>query len=69
MQLLLISVGRRIPAWVDEAFADYANRLRGSARLELVEVEQIHIHYPMAVLYHQQYNMIHHHIMKRWILA
>jgi len=39
MRLLLISVGRRMPTWVNEAFADYANRLRGSARLELVEVE------------------------------
>ena len=39
MRLLLISVGRRMPRWVNEAFADYAKRLRGSARLELVEVE------------------------------
>ena len=39
MRLLLIAVGRRMPTWVNEAFADYANRLRGSARLELVEVE------------------------------
>ena len=39
MRLLLISVGRRMPTWVNEAFADYAKRLRGSARLELVEVE------------------------------
>ena len=39
MRLLLISVGRRMPTWVNEAFADYANRLRGSVRLELVVVE------------------------------
>ena len=39
MRLLLISVGRRMPTWVNEAFADYANRLRGLVRLELVEVE------------------------------
>mgnify|MGYP000008055921 FL=1 len=39
MRLLLISVGRRMPTWVNEGFADYAKRLRGSARLELVEVE------------------------------
>ena len=39
MRLLLISVGRRMPTWVNEAFADYTKRLRGSARLELVEVE------------------------------
>ena len=39
MRLLLISVGRRMPTWVDEAFSDYANRLRDSVRLELVEVE------------------------------
>ena len=28
-----------MPTWVNEAFDDYADRLRGSARLELVEVE------------------------------
>ena len=39
MRLLLISVGRRMPTWVNEGFADYAKRLRGSARLELLEVE------------------------------
>ena len=39
MRLLLISVGRRMPTWVNEAFADYAKRFRGSVRLELVEVE------------------------------
>ena len=39
MRLLLISVGRRMPTWVNEGFADYAKRLRGSARLELVAVE------------------------------
>jgi 23S rRNA (pseudouridine1915-N3)-methyltransferase len=27
-----------MPAWVDDAFNDYARRLRGSLRLELVEV-------------------------------
>ena len=38
MPLRLIAVGTRMPGWVDQAFADYARRLRGSHRLELAEV-------------------------------
>lgn len=34
----LIAVGTRMPAWVDQAFDDYARRLRGSHRLELLEI-------------------------------
>jgi 23S rRNA (pseudouridine1915-N3)-methyltransferase len=34
----VIAAGTRMPAWVDAGFADYAGRLRGDYRLELVEV-------------------------------
>jgi 23S rRNA (pseudouridine1915-N3)-methyltransferase len=34
----LIAAGTRMPAWVDAGFADYAGRLRGDYRLELVEI-------------------------------
>lgn len=38
MPLRLIAVGTRMPAWVDQAYEDYARRLRGSHRLELLEI-------------------------------
>jgi 23S rRNA (pseudouridine1915-N3)-methyltransferase len=38
MLMRVIAAGTRMPAWVDAAFADYANRLRGDFRLELVEI-------------------------------
>lgn len=34
----LIAAGTRMPAWVDAGFEDYAGRLRGDYRLELVEI-------------------------------
>ena len=34
----VIAAGTRMPAWVDAGFADYAGRLRGDFRLELVEI-------------------------------
>ena len=34
----VIAAGTRMPAWVDAGYADYAGRLRGDYRLELVEV-------------------------------
>jgi 23S rRNA (pseudouridine1915-N3)-methyltransferase len=34
----LIAAGTRMPAWVDAGFSDYAGRLRGDYRLELVEI-------------------------------
>ena len=39
MRLLLIAVGRRMPDWVKDGYDDYARRLRGSLRLDLVEVD------------------------------
>ena len=38
MLMRLIAAGTRMPAWVDAGFADYAGRLRGDYRLELVEI-------------------------------
>ena len=38
MLLRVIAAGTRMPGWVDAGFADYAARLRGDFRLELVEV-------------------------------
>jgi len=39
MQMRLLAAGTRMPPWVDAGVADYAGRLRGDYRLELVEVE------------------------------
>jgi 23S rRNA (pseudouridine1915-N3)-methyltransferase len=38
MLMRLIAAGTRMPDWVDAGFADYAGRLRGAYRLELVEI-------------------------------
>jgi 23S rRNA (pseudouridine1915-N3)-methyltransferase len=38
MLMRLIAAGTRMPAWVEAGFADYAGRLRGDYRLELVEI-------------------------------
>lgn len=38
MQLHLIAIGERMPAWVDSAFAEYARRLPRECRLLLREV-------------------------------
>ena len=39
MRLLLIAVGRRMPDWVKDGYDDYARRLSGALKLELVEVD------------------------------
>ena len=39
MQMRLLAAGTRMPPWVDAGVADYAGRLRGDYRLELVEIE------------------------------
>ena len=38
MLMRVIAAGTRMPAWVDAGFAEYAGRLRGDYRLELVEI-------------------------------
>lgn len=35
----LLAAGTRMPAWVEAGVADYAGRLRGDYRLEIVEIE------------------------------
>ena len=39
MRIRLLSVGRRMPGWVQEGFAEYAKRLPPECALELVEIE------------------------------
>jgi 23S rRNA (pseudouridine1915-N3)-methyltransferase len=39
MLMRLLAAGTRMPAWVDAGCAEYAGRLRGDFRLELVEIE------------------------------
>jgi 23S rRNA (pseudouridine1915-N3)-methyltransferase len=36
--LRLIAAGTRMPGWVQEGYADYAGRLRGDYRLDLLEI-------------------------------
>jgi 23S rRNA (pseudouridine1915-N3)-methyltransferase len=38
MRLLVIAVGTRMPAWVDQAFEDYARRMPREATVQLVEI-------------------------------
>jgi len=38
MLMRVLAAGTRMPAWVDAGFAEYAGRLRGDYRLELVEI-------------------------------
>ena len=38
MLMRIVAAGTRMPGWVDAGFRDYAGRLRGDYRLELVEV-------------------------------
>jgi len=39
MLMRLLAAGTRMPAWVDAGVRDYAERLRGDYRLELLEIE------------------------------
>jgi 23S rRNA (pseudouridine1915-N3)-methyltransferase len=39
MRIQILSVGRRMPAWVNDGFDDYAKRLPPSCALSLVEIE------------------------------
>jgi 23S rRNA (pseudouridine1915-N3)-methyltransferase len=40
MRIRLLSVGRRMPSWVQQGFAEYAKRLPPECALELVEIER-----------------------------
>lgn len=39
MKLSILAVGTRMPAWVEEAFAEYQKRMPREARVELVEIK------------------------------
>jgi 23S rRNA (pseudouridine1915-N3)-methyltransferase len=38
MRMRLLAAGTRMPGWVDAGFEDYAGRLRGDYRLDLIEI-------------------------------
>ena len=38
MRIRLIAVGQKMPAWVDQGYKEYAKRINGDCRLELVEL-------------------------------
>ena len=39
MRVTILSVGHRMPAWIDEGFYEYAKRMPAQVRLELVELK------------------------------
>ncbi len=39
MRLVIVAVGTRMPAWVDEAYREYAKRMPRGVSLELVEIK------------------------------
>jgi 23S rRNA (pseudouridine1915-N3)-methyltransferase len=39
MKFLVVAVGRRMPAWVDAGFAEYAGRMPREARVELLALK------------------------------
>jgi len=41
MRITLLAIGKKMPTWVDAGFEEYARRLRGSCRLELVALAQL----------------------------
>ncbi len=41
MRITLLAMGKKMPAWVDAGYTEYARRLRGSCQLELVELAQL----------------------------
>lgn len=39
MKLLILAVGHKMPAWVNEGFGEYTKRMPREARIELVEIK------------------------------
>ena len=39
MRIYLIAVGTKMPAWVQTGYEEYAKRLTGECRLQLIEIE------------------------------
>ena len=42
MKLRLLAVGTKMPAWVEQGYAEYAKRLPADCALELVEIAPGH---------------------------
>jgi len=42
MRVVIVCVSKRQPAWVADAFREYAKRMPREARLELIEVKPLH---------------------------
>ncbi len=38
MRLLLLAVGQKMPAWVEQGYKEYAQRMPAEAKLELIEI-------------------------------
>jgi 23S rRNA (pseudouridine1915-N3)-methyltransferase len=41
MRMVLIAVGTRMPAWVEDGYAEYARRMPSECRLELCEIPAV----------------------------
>lgn len=39
MKLLIVAVGHKMPAWVNEGYTEYAKRMPREARIDLVEIK------------------------------
>lgn len=39
MKLLILAVGHKMPAWVNEGFAEYTKRMPRETRIELIEIK------------------------------
>jgi len=39
VKILILSVGHKMPAWIQEGFQEYAKRMPAESRIELVEVK------------------------------
>jgi 23S rRNA (pseudouridine1915-N3)-methyltransferase len=41
MQLVIAAVGHKMPAWIDEGFAEYAKRMPPECRIQLKEIKPV----------------------------
>ncbi len=41
MLITLLAVGKKMPAWVEQGYTEYARRLSGACKLELREIAQV----------------------------
>lgn len=40
VRITLLTIGKKMPAWINDGYREYAKRLSGNCRLELVELAQ-----------------------------